>query len=239
MMQLLASLLAWALSALATYGYAIVFVATVLENLFLIGSFTPGDVITAAAAFTATTAQGHGLSPWLLLATATLGSFLGSNISYVIGRRGGRELISRVGPRFGVGVSAIEAGEEFFERHGSQTILLARFVAVLKNLAPALAGASRMDVFWFELYSLIGSLGYAAILVAAGWFLGANFQAGLKYFGAFSWLLFAAVIAVGVALFVGKRRHDRRLLADSAEEFEQEHPGARARLTEAADDDAK
>jgi len=238
-MQLLGSLLSWALGALATWGYAIVFAATVLENLFIVGTFTPGDVITAAAAFTATTPQGHALSPWLLLAVATLGSFIGSNLSYLIGRRGGRDLIERVGPRFGINLQAIEAGEEYFELHGSQTILIARFVAVLKNLTPALAGASRMNLFWFEVYSLIGSLGYAAILVAVGWFFGANFKAGLKYFGVFSWFLFAVIIAVGIALFVGKRRHDRRLLATSAAEFEQEHPEEAKQIAAAIDDDAE
>jgi membrane-associated protein len=239
MAQPIGSSLTWALGALAAYGYLIVFLATVLENVFVVGSFTPGDVITAAAAFTATTPEGHGLSPWILIAAATAGSFVGTNISYVVGLRGGRELIERIGPRFGVGLSAIEGGEEYFERHGSQTILLARFVAVLKNLVPALAGASRMNLFWFEVYSLLGSLGYGAILVAVGWFLGANFKVGLKYFGAFSWLLFAFVVAVGVALLVGKRRHDRRLLAENAAEFEEEHPEEAERMAEVADDDAK
>jgi membrane-associated protein len=239
MMQLLGSLVAWALSALAAYGYAIVFVATALENVFVVGTFTPGDVITAAAAFTATTPQGHALSPWLLLVVATVGSFIGTNISYFIGRRGGRDLIQRVGPRFGVNVQVIEAGEEYFERHGSQTILIARFVAVLKNLAPALAGASRMNLFWFEVYSFVGSFAYGAILVAVGWFLGANFKVGLKYFGAFSWLLLVVLAAIGVALFVGKRRHDRRLLAENAAEFEAEHPEEAAEIAEAIDDDAR
>ncbi len=238
-MQLLGSLLSWALGALATWGYVIVFVATVLESLFVVGSFTPGDVITAAAAFTATTPQGHALSPWLLLAVATAGSFIGSNMSYFIGRRGGREFIERIGPRFGINQQAIEAGEEYFERRGSQTILIARFVAVLKNLTPALAGASRMNLFWFEVYSLIGSLGYAAILVAVGWFFGANFAAGLKYFGVFSWLLFAVIIAVGVVLFIGKRRHDRRLVAQNAAEFEEDHPEEAKQIAADLDDYAK
>jgi len=239
MMQLFGALLAWALAALAAYGYAIVFAATVLENVFIVGTFTPGDVITAAAAFTATTPEGHALSPWLLLAAATIGSFVGTNISYFIGRRGGRELIERIGPRFGVDLQVIEAGEEYFERRGSQTLLIARFVAVLKNLAPALAGASRMNLFWFEVYSLVGSLAYGAILVAVGWFLGANFKVGLKYFGAFSWLLFVALAAVGIALFVGKRRHDRKLVAENAAEFEAEHPEEAAQIAEAIDDDAR
>ena len=239
MAQLLQTILNWALAALSAHGYTIVFLASILENIFVVGSFTPGDVITASAAFTATTVGGSALSPWLLLASATAGTFVGTNISYFIGLRGGRALIERIGPRFGIDLEAIEAGEEYFERHGSATIVFARFVAVLKNLAPTLAGASRMNLFWFEVYTLVGSLGYAAILVGVGWFLGANFQAGLKYFGAFSWLMFVAIVVVGIGLFVVKRRHDERLLAENAAEFVEDHPDVAARMAEEIDDDAR
>lgn len=220
---LLHSIVDWALAALGTYGYAIVFVSTICENVFLLGSIVPGDVVVAAAAFTATTAAGRGLSPWALIAVAAVGTLIGSNVSYLIGRAGGRELMERVGPRFGVGASAIDAGEEYFELHGSPTIVFARFVAVLKNLAPTIAGASRMNLFWFEVYSLVGALGYACILVAVGWFFGANFRTGLRYMGAFSWLVLAVVAIVAVVLWRAKRSHDRALLEELDAEFDAEH----------------
>ncbi len=212
MIALLQSLLDWALSALGSYGYVIVFVGTLLENIFIIGSFTPGDVITAAAAFTATTPQGAALSPWLLFISATFGTFIGTNISYFIGWRGGRELIERIGPRFGIQLDAIEAGEEYFDRHGSQTIIMARFIAVMKNLAPAIAGASHMKVIWFEVYTMVGAMLYSGILVGVGWFFGERFEAGLKYLGAFSWIAFGAVVVLLVAAVIAKRRHDRRMV---------------------------
>ena len=222
MNHLLQSLLEWALGALATYGYPVVLLVTLLENVFVVGSFVPGDVITAASAVAAATEPSARLSPWLLIAIATLGSLVGANISYVIGLRGGRELIERVGPRFGIDSKAIEAAEEYFARHGSETIFLARFVAVIKNVVPAIAGASRMNVFWFELYSLLSAFVYGCALVGVGWFLGENFRVGLKYFGAFSWLALMAISAVGVVLWVGKRRRDKRLIATNAEAFEED-----------------
>lgn len=222
-MSLFQTVLNWALAALDQYGYAIVFAATVLENLFIVGSFTPGDVITAAAAFTATTAGGHSTSIWGLFAAAVLGTWVGTNISYFIGVRGGRALIERVGPRFGISVEEIEAGEQYFERRGALTIVFARFVAVMKNLAPTIAGASRMRIAVFELFSLLGALMYAAILVAVGWFLGANFQQGLKYFGAFSWVMFLLVAIVAIAMWQGKRRRDKRVVGRHAAQFEAEH----------------
>ena len=235
-MHIAQSMLDWSLSALGVYGYLIVFVATTGENLFLVGSFVPGDIITAAAAFAATTPQGAHLSIWGLLAVATLGSVIGMNASFLVGARGGPDLLARVGPRFGITVEDIEAGEEFFEKHGALTIVLARFVAVLKNMSPAIAGASRMKVAVFEVFALVASVGYAAILMAVGWFLGENFQAGLKYFGAFSWIAFVAVVVAIVIAWRSKRRHDARLLAEKAAEFEAEH--GRLAAQDTADDDA-
>ena len=117
-MQLVQNILNWALGALDQHGYAIVFAATVLENLFIIGSFTPGDVITTAAAFTAFTPTGNSLSVGGLFAAAVAGTWIGSNISYFVGARGGLAFIERVGPRFGISVEAIEAGDEYFDRRG-------------------------------------------------------------------------------------------------------------------------
>ena len=236
-MHWLQTALDWALSALGAYGYIIVFLATLGENLFVVGSFVPGDIITAAAAFAATAPQGPQSphpSIWGLLAVATLGSMIGMNISYFVGLRGGRELIARIGPRFGITIESIEAGEEYFERRGAFTIVLARFIVVLKNLSPALAGAARMRVAAFEGVALVASFGYAALLMAVGWFFGENFRAGLKYFGAFSWLLFIGVVVAIVLAWRGKRRHDLQLLAENAAEFEAEH----GRLECAAEDEA-
>ena len=222
-MHVIQPILDWALSALAVYGIPIVFAAALLENLFLVGSVVPGDIITAAAAFAATPEAGGHLSIWKLLAAAIVGSMVGMNLSYTIGRLGGQGLIERWGPRFGISIETIEGAEEYFHNNGALTILLAKFVAVLKNVAPALAGALKMPGLTFEFFALLASVGYGAALVAVGWFLGANFKAGLKYFGAFSWLLFVGIVVIVAVLIAGKRRHDKRVLLANAAEFEREH----------------
>jgi len=236
--QLVQNILNWALGALDQHGYAIVFAATVLENLFIIGSFTPGDVITTAAAFTASTPTGNSLSVGGLFAAAVAGTWIGSNISYLVGARGGLAFIERVGPRFGISVEAIEAGDEYFDRRGPATIIFARFVAVMKNLAPTIAGASRLKLWVFEVYSLIGAVLYAGILVALGWFLGENFRQGLKYFGAFSWLMFIIVLVMIIVIWQGKRRRDKRVIMRQAALFEAEHPHAEAAEPSTSDDAA-
>ena len=80
----------------------------------------------------------------------------------------------------------------------------------MKNLAPTIAGASRLKLWVFEVYSLIGAVLYAGILVALGWFLGENFRQGLKYFGAFSWLMFIVVLVMIIVIWQGKRRRDKQ-----------------------------
>jgi membrane protein DedA with SNARE-associated domain len=223
----------WVLGGLAMWGYPIVFFITALENVFVLGSFVPGDVVTAAAAVAAATNPAAHLSPWVLIALGTFGSLLGANVSYVIGRRGGRDLIERVGPRFGMDVKAIEAAEEFFEKRGPATVFLGRFVAVVKNIVPALAGAGKMNLFWFELYSLVSAAVYASVLVGVGWYLGDNFQRGLKYFGAFSWLLLVAVVVGAIALRMAKRKTDKRIIAKNAARFEELHPDEAEEIAEA------
>lgn len=221
-MEFVHTALNWSLGLLEQYGYLIVFAATVLENLFIVGSFTPGDVITSTAAFLAATPSpaGHSISVWGILAAAILGTWVGTNISFLLGVRGGRAFIERIGPRFGISIEAIEAAEVHFDRRGPATIIFARFVAVMKNLAPTIAGASRMKAWVFELYSFIGAVMYASILVGLGWFLGENFRQGLRYFGAFSWVMFVIVLVFIVVIWQGKRRRDKRVIERATAQFE-------------------
>ena len=83
-----------------------------------------------------------------------------------------------------------------------------------------------MNILWFEFYSVLSAFVYSCALVGVGWILGENFRVGLKYFGAFSWVLFALVVAGGVWLWSRKRRHDERLIAENAAGFEDEEETA-------------
>ena len=75
----------------------------------------------------------------------------------------------------------------------------------------------------FEVYSLIGAVLYAGIRVALGRFLGETFRQGLKYFGAFSWLMFIVVIVMIIVIWQGKRRRDKRVIMRQVALLEAEH----------------
>jgi membrane-associated protein len=224
--QLISQVVESLVAAMAAWGYVIVLAATILENLFIVGSVTPGELLTAAAGFTASQVP-QLLNVWVVWALAITGTMIGSNISFWLGHRGGRQLLERFNGRFGITSRRIVAAEEYFRDHGNKTIFAARFVAVFKNFAPVLAGASRMDVWVFELYTLLGAVTYSSLMVAIGFFLGRNFQAGLQIVGAVGWVGFVLVAVVAVVLLLVRRRLNR------AEEIRKADEAAAEGLTEA------
>ncbi len=217
----------WFLSLLGQYGYLIVFAFTISENIFILGSFTPGETIVVAAAFLGAQGQLSLAGVWL---ASVLGTLVGSNISYLIGRRGGRTALTTWSERFHIPMMRIEAAEEYFYNHGSKTVFLARFAAGVKNFVPMIAGASHMGLFWFEMFSLLGAIAQTTLMVAIGYFVGQNIDLALKIasqVGIVGFLLFVGVI---VLLMVGRRRfinsREERLIAEErAEEAEEDGSG--------------
>ncbi len=167
----------WFLSMLDQWGYLVTFAATIIENLFVIGSFTPGETIVMAAAFVSS--KGDLMLPAVWFASV-FGTATGSNLSYALGRAGGRDALVRYGKRFHIGEDRIHEADRYFNTHGSETVLLARFAAGFKNFVPMMAGASKMHLGWFEFYTFLGAMLYTSIMCAIGYFLGENFDFALK-----------------------------------------------------------
>lgn len=205
----------WALAALDSFGYLIVFGFTTFENLFVVGSLTPGETVVVAAGFVA--AQGALMWPLVWLASV-IGTMFGSNISFFFGRRGGRPALetlahrlegTRLGRFSGIHRGSLEEAEAYFERHGSKTIFMSRFAIGFKNFMPVIAGASRMPIFYFELWTFTGAVTYTTAMVAIGWLLGDNFSLALRVAGSIGWAGLALVLVAGTAAWVLARRARR------------------------------
>jgi membrane-associated protein len=213
----------WFLGLLGAWGYLIVFGINVSENIFILGSFTPGDTVVMAGAFVASRG---GLSLVLVWAAAVLGALVGSNLSYALGKKGGRGAVARWGERFHVPLLRIEAAEDYFFKHGSKTVFISRFAAGVKNFVPTIAGASGMGLFWFELFTLLGACVHAAIMTAIGFFLGENFDLALKIASQVGIVGLVGFVAVIVIALVGRRRYiesrDEHLVAEERAEEAQE-----------------
>ncbi|GAB4276718.1 MAG: DedA family protein [Coriobacteriia bacterium] len=157
------------LGLLADHGYAVTFVFAFVENIFILGSVIPGETVQVAAGFVSSSGA---LNPFALWLVAFMGSFAGGNLSYFVGRRGGRALVKAIMRRFRVPEARLLSAEAYFDKHGNATVFLARWVAGFKNLAPAIAGISKMPLGLFELYSFLGALVYTSVLIAGGYFFG-------------------------------------------------------------------
>ncbi len=200
---------------LETHGYLVVFAATVLENLFVVGSFTPGETFVAAGGFVSSRGQLEPFGVWL---SAVAGSFVGSSISYYLGFRGGRELVERWGHIFHISEKRILGAERYFEEHGSKTVLIARFVAGFKNFVPVLAGISRMRLAVFEAYVLIGAAIYAAVMVTVGYVFGDNLDKVLGLLESLGYAGLALIAALVVAWFLVRRKMQKAVIDDDAKE---------------------
>ena len=138
------------------------------ETGLMIGFFLPGDSLLVTAGLFA--AKGDLNIVWLnlcLMAAAIVGDATG----YWIGRRAGQALYSRPDSFFFRRQHLIKT-HEFYERHGGKTIVIARFVPIIRTFAPVVAGAAEMTYRHFALYNIVGGIGWVASMTLTGYFLG-------------------------------------------------------------------
>jgi membrane protein DedA with SNARE-associated domain len=193
-------LLQQTIALVASYGYWFLFFVSLAENVFLVGFVIPGDLVVVLGGGLA---QRAGLSPVSACLAVIAGVLIGSNISFWIGHHGGNALIERWGERFGVGQSRVRRAEVYFASHGAKTVFVGSFISGLKNLVPAVAGASRMGYLRFAAYSAIGSTCRSIALVAIGYLFGANLERAFHVVGSLNgW-----VLALGISALIWGLTH--------------------------------
>ena len=148
---------------LVRWGYGVIFAAMLLENA---GLPLPGETVTLLGGYAAGSGQLHPLG---VMAAAASGAVLGDNIGYWVGRRAGWGLILRVGGWLGQGTAELDKLRERFLRHAGQSVLLGRFVAVLRVIAGPMAGAVGMPYGRFFLFNLVGALLWSSTMVSLAW----------------------------------------------------------------------
>lgn len=149
-----------------SYGYWTVFVGVMLENA---GLPVPGETILLAAGFFA--ASGHFSLPLVMLVAAT-GAVIGDNIGFAIGHHYGRGFLIRYGKFVFLTPRRLVRINNFFEKHGEKTILVARFITGLRVFAAIFAGASEMRWRVFLLYNVMGALLWAVVITMLGYLFG-------------------------------------------------------------------
>ena len=138
------------------------------ETGLLIGFFLPGDTLLFAAGFFA--AQGRISLVWALI-LLYVGTTLGSLLGYEIGKRSGARLFKNEEAIL-FSKENIKRAEDFYKKHGGKTILIARFVPVVRTIVPPLAGIAKMNYRLFVLYNLLGGFVWVMALTLIGYWAG-------------------------------------------------------------------
>ena len=144
---------------------AIVFI----ESGLLVGFFLPGDSLL----FTAGLLSANGTLPdiWILLVTIPIAAIAGDQVGYAIGRKFGPPLFNRPDSRF-FKREYVDRSAEFFEKHGPRTVIIARFVPIVRTFVPVMAGTSNMNYRTFVTYNVIGGILWGVGVTLLGYFLG-------------------------------------------------------------------
>jgi membrane-associated protein len=154
-----------------TWTYLILFLIIFVETGVVVMPFLPGDSLLFAAGMLA--AQPNDLNVWVLIIILRIAAVLGDSLNYSIGRRFGMQ-VTRI-KLFGKQVvkqEQINKTHSFYEKYGSKTIVIARFVPIVRTLAPFVGGIGRMHYGTFITYNIVGAILWVVGITLAGYFLG-------------------------------------------------------------------
>ncbi|MEI8232268.1 MAG: DedA family protein [bacterium] len=147
--------------------YAILFGIIFVETGLVFVPFLPGDsLLFAAGAFAAL----GSLNIWIVLGLMMVAAIAGDTMNYWIGHFFGQKLVDN--PKVPINKEHIDETQKFFEKHGGKTIILARFVPIVRTFAPFVAGIGKMKYGQFISYNVIGGISWVLIATVAGFFFG-------------------------------------------------------------------
>ncbi len=209
------NILDW-LGPFATIGLFLIIFA---ESGLLIGFFLPGDSLLFTAGLLAATAEENdlNLNIWVLLIGCFVAAVLGDQVGYMFGNKVGPSLFRRENSRL-FKQEYVQRTKDFFEHHGPKTIILARFVPVVRTFAPVLAGVGEMRYRVFLRYNVVGAFLWAVGVTSAGYILGETVPSVDKYLLP---IIFVIVILSLIPPLLEWRKH--RKVAPVATMGEAEH----------------
>jgi membrane-associated protein len=150
------------------YGYGLLFLIVFAETGLLVGFFFPGDSLL----FTVGVVAGAGqLNIVLICALLVVASIAGDQSGYFLGYRTGPKIFSRPDSRL-FKQEYVRRTQAFYEKYGGKTLIMAKFVPIVRTFAPFMAGVGRMRYIRFFSFNIFGGLGWVISMTLAGYFLG-------------------------------------------------------------------
>jgi membrane protein DedA with SNARE-associated domain len=189
---------------LLEHGLLILFVLVAVESA---GVPLPGETALIAAGVLAHNGEFHSIET--VIVVAALAAIIGDNVGYWLGRKGGRELLSRTPIVREAFERALPRSERFFARHGAKTVFLGRFVAFLRITSAWLAGISHMSWWRFFFWNAAGGIVWATLVGLVAYKFGEAAAEAINKYGLYGAI---AVILIGVIAYLVFRFWKKRLL---------------------------
>ena len=197
--------------SLGAWTYGLVALLAFLETGAFVGLIAPGETFVVLAG--AVAGQGE-TSVVLTIGIVWLSAFLGDTASFLLGHKLGRDFILEHGPKLRITRERFAQVESYFDKHGGKTILIGRFIGLVRALAPFIAGSSRMPYRAMAPYSVLGTGIWATTFTLLGYFASKNIEAVLENserailgFGLLVGLIVGGIVLVRYLKQEENRRH--------------------------------
>ncbi|HWV29429.1 MAG TPA: DedA family protein [Dyadobacter sp.] len=153
-----------------TLTYVILFLIVFTETGLVIMPLLPGDSLLFAAGAIAAN-ETTGLNVWLIIIILIIAALLGDNVNYFMGKTFGGQIKKREKILF-LKREYLEKTEAFYEKHGGSTVIMARFIPIVRTVAPFVAGAGSMNYSRYIIFCIVGALLWVPTLTLLGYFFG-------------------------------------------------------------------
>ncbi|HEX8000205.1 MAG TPA: VTT domain-containing protein [Pyrinomonadaceae bacterium] len=202
-------------NTIAGAGYLVLIFVVFAETGLAAGFFLPGDSLLVVAGLFA--AKGD-LNVFILLVTLFVAAIVGDAVGYYTGFKMGERIFSRQKSLF-FKPSHLRKANEFYEKYGGKTIILARFVPIVRTFAPIVAGAAKMPYRRFVVFNVIGGFLWVFSMILAGYFLGSTLKSrfGIDLDRHIEWvvIIVVALSLIPIAVEFIKARRARASAASS------------------------
>lgn len=194
--------LAYIINAFGPLAYVILFLIIFAETGFVVTPFLPGDSLL----FVIGALSGSGfLNIWLVYILILSAAILGDTVNYWVGHQFGARIFTKENSRF-FNKEYLVKTQEFYKKHGGKTIILARFIPIIRTFAPFVAGVGKMNYTAFLFYNIAGGFLWVTGLTFAGYFFGGLPIIKNNFEYAVIGIIFISLIPVFVEYAKNKRR---------------------------------
>ena len=192
-------------------GYVGLTIIIFTETGLLIGFFLPGDSLLVTAGLLASQPD-FGLNVYMLGAILSVAAVVGDQVGYSIGRATGPRIFTREDSLFFHKKHLIRAAE-FYEKHGGKTIIIARFMPIVRTFAPVVAGAAQMNYRRFVMFNIVGGIFWVWSMLLTGYWLGRYVPGIDKHIEKVILIVIFLSILPGIIGWIKERRNNSKLVA--------------------------